>query len=306
MITHSNCATLSAAASPLLVGTGGLGDPASPLSILPNQVQHARHHWYLKSYEAMAGHRFNFTTLPAEPNVWGALGSGRGTVSRRLSLFAKASSWLQERIENPLAVVGPEPNTPRRRALRPGTQAYVVEGSSEKLSLPSASADLVLTDPPYHDDVQYDELSMPFRAWSQLSTRKLTNEAVVNATNGFATHSNGYSALLSRIFRECQRVLKPTGRLILSYANRQSTTSISRRRAASNSFSRASRLAAPEFTSRTCQAIVQPRRAAYSRIARFCIARVCWSLVETRAYSPARNIFGRLRAWPKTCSDWAF
>ena len=42
-------------------------------------------------------------------------------------------------------------------------------------------------------------------------------------------------------------------------------------------------LAAPEPTSRTCIAIVHPRRSAYSRIARFCIASVCWSLVETRA-----------------------
>ena len=56
----------------------------------------------------------------------------------------------------------------------------------------------------------------------------------------------------------------------------------------------------------TCMMMVQPRAAAYSRIARFCIARVCWSLVETRAYRPARNIFDRLRAWPKTCADFAF
>jgi hypothetical protein len=46
-----------------------------------------------------------------------------------------------------------------------------------------------------------------------------------------------------------------------------STKSISRRRADSSSFSRASRFAAPELTSRTCKVIVQPRRAAYSRIA---------------------------------------
>jgi len=45
-----------------------------------------------------------------------------------------------------------------------------------------------------------------------------------------------------------------------------STRSISRRRAASSTFSRASRLVAPEPTSRTCMAMVQPRRAAYSRI----------------------------------------
>jgi putative DNA methylase len=40
--------------------------------------------FYLKSYESMAGHRFNFTTFAAEPNVWGALASGRGSVSRRV------------------------------------------------------------------------------------------------------------------------------------------------------------------------------------------------------------------------------
>ncbi len=64
--------------------------------------------------------------------------------------------------------------------------------------------------------------------------------------------------------------------------------------------------AAPEVNSRACKAIVQPRRIAYSRMARFCIASVCWSLVETRAYRPARNIFPGLRTWPKTSSGFAF
>ena len=56
---------------------------------------------------------------------------------------------------------------------------------------------------------------------------------------------------------------------------------------------------APEPTSRTCMAMVQPRRAAYSRMARFCIGRVCWSFVETRAYRPARNIFAGFRRLAK-------
>src|SRR5262249_46704167 len=71
-------------------------------------------------------------------------------------------------------------------------------------------------------------------------------------------------------------------------------------------FLAASRFAAPEWTSRTCRATVPPRRAAYSRNARFRIASVCWSLVETRAYNPARNIFAGLRDWPKTLPDFAF
>ena len=66
----------------------------------------------------------------------------------------------------------------------------------------------------------------------------------------------------------------------------------------------ARRCAAPELTSRTCSAIVQPRRAAYSRRARLCVDRVCGSPVDTRAYRPARNIFTGFRAWPKTLSDF--
>src|ERR1700733_8384546 len=53
-------------------------------------------------------------------------------------------------------------------------------------------------------------------------------------------------------------------------------------------------------------AIFQPRRKAYSRIARFCIGRVRWSCVETRAYKPARNILAELRLWPKTLADFTF
>lgn len=60
----------------------------------------------------------------------------------------------------------------------------VVEGSSEKIVLPDDSADIVLTDPPYHDDVQYGELSLPLRAWAQLSTDDLVGEASVNPANG--------------------------------------------------------------------------------------------------------------------------
>lgn len=178
--------------------------------------------WYLKSYEAMAGHRFNFTTLAVEPNVWGASRSGRGTVARRLKLFVRASNWLHKRLGRELSVVGPLPAIGAGLVMPDQTDAWVIEGSSERTCLRSETADLVLTDPPYHDDVQYRELSLPLRAWSQLSLANLRNEAVVNNTNGAgAGASNRYRVLLTRLFAECHRVLKPTGRLIFSYANRE-------------------------------------------------------------------------------------
>jgi adenine-specific DNA methylase len=176
--------------------------------------------YYLKSYEAMAGHRFNFTTFAVEPNVLGTDVAGRGSVTRRLASFAKAAAWLRERagkvtVEGPILITGR-----RRRALGATVDVRVVEGSSERMLVPGGSVDLVLTDPPYHDDVQYDELSLPLRAWAGQSLEQLAGEAVVNASTGTNAQLNEYRSLLTRIFRETRRALKPDGHLIFSYANR--------------------------------------------------------------------------------------
>ena len=176
--------------------------------------------FYLKSYESMAGHRFNFTTFTAEPNVWGASASGRGSVRRRIAAFAKAARWLEERTHHTLRVDGPHPATRRRSPMPATLDVRVVEGSSERLVLPDASVDLVLTDPPYHDDVQYGELSLPLRAWAEQSMDHLHAEALVNTASGTNAEDDDYRQLLTRIFSEARRALTPSGHLIFSYANR--------------------------------------------------------------------------------------
>jgi putative DNA methylase len=173
--------------------------------------------WYLKCNDATAGHRFNFSTFVPEPNVWGAGPAGRGTVERRLRSFVRATEWLHQRTHRDLTVQyllsEEEP---------PSTQpdVAVVYGSSERILLQDQTADLILTDPPYHDDVQYNELSLLFRVWAGLSVLSLEGEAAVNGSTGLNASVEAYTRLLSRIFRECHRVLKRDGRLIFSYANR--------------------------------------------------------------------------------------
>jgi len=177
--------------------------------------------WYLKSYEAMAGHRFNFTTLTAEPNVWGTDSSGRGTVARRLQRYAKAAAWLRDRISRRLVI---ETSLANSREWPPpplSADVRVVLGSSEQIVMPDESVDLVLTDPPYHDDVQYDELSLLLRAWARLPADRLQNEAVVNDRTGRSVPSGDYRRLLTRIFAEARRILRPEGHLVFSYANRE-------------------------------------------------------------------------------------
>lgn len=186
--------------------------------------------YYLKSYESMAGHRFNFTTLAAEPNVWGTTVSGRGTTLRRLIQLVKAAEWLQQKTSRRLHVHGPlaaasasvQPligeDVDGNPLDRP--DALVVVGSSQRQLLPSGSVDLVLTDPPYHDDVHYGELSLPLQAWAGLSQPDLTADAVVNRVTGQLVADGSYEALLASIFRESTRLLRDDGHLIFSYANR--------------------------------------------------------------------------------------
>lgn len=176
--------------------------------------------YYLKPYEAMAGHRFNVTLVASEPHVWGVLGTGRGTVSRRLQGLAKAAAWLGARVEQPLRVQGPIPARSRRTALSKQTAARIVTGASQRMVLPASSVDLVLTDPPYHDDLQYDELSLLLRAWAGLGNEPLVGEAVAVGEHGRNREGEDYRRILTQVFAEVRRVLRPTGHLLLSYANR--------------------------------------------------------------------------------------
>jgi hypothetical protein len=159
--------------------------------------------FYLKAFEAMASHRFNFTTFTAEPNVIGAGASGRGTATRRLLAFERASAWFAD------------------KGLFEAEQATVVCGNSERIALADGCVDLVLTDPPYHDDVQYADLSLPFRAWAGLASGMIRREAVAIPHGTNLRQHRRYRHILTAIFEELNRILAPRGRLVFSYANRE-------------------------------------------------------------------------------------
>lgn len=183
--------------------------------------------WYLKSYEVTARHRFSFTTLSAEPHVWGVEGVGRGTLERRMMAFARARRWLEAEGIRSASVDFRSAEQPddKRGFLR--RDAVVVRGSSESILLGSGTVDLILTDPPYHDDIQYSELSTLFRCWAGMPIGMISRSAV--ATKSRDTR---YELLLTRVLAECRRVLAPSGHLILSFANRDTAAWVALIRAA--------------------------------------------------------------------------
>lgn len=105
------------------------------------------------------------------------------------------------------------------------TTAYVVTGDAASTDLPAKSVDLIVTDPPYVDNVHYSELADFFHAWTrpmrpfsaydrQPTTR---NESEVQNTE-----AEGFRCMITRVFEECRRVLKDQGMMIFSF--HQSTT----------------------------------------------------------------------------------
>ena len=98
----------------------------------------------------------------------------------------------------------------------------LIQGDSRNLPVENCSVDLVVTDPPYYDNVQYSDLAAFFRVWL---SRLLPGEAewvydeaasAVAATG--ADDADSFLTALTGIFSECGRVLKPgAGRLAFTF-----------------------------------------------------------------------------------------
>jgi putative DNA methylase len=171
-----------------------------------------------KAFEALANHRFSSIGLAVETNLLAK--TGRGTIPRRLASSLKAARWIKEKMTGTAHL--PVPTGATTKAIRQACDVAIVTGSSASQSLADASIKLVITDPPYYDAVQYNELSWLFLTWTKVVTGqtrrwipRVRDEAVPNASRG--TGARQYERLLQRIFAETARTLHPEGTLLLTY-----------------------------------------------------------------------------------------
>jgi len=97
---------------------------------------------------------------------------------------------------------------------------YLSCGDSSKTDIPDGSVDLVITDPPFFDNVHYSELADFFHVWLRVMLDGREDFA------GTSTRSTGevqdteaevFTCKLASVLRECHRVLTDSGLLVLTY-----------------------------------------------------------------------------------------
>ncbi len=104
-----------------------------------------------------------------------------------------------------------------KHAPKAGT-TYVSCGDSARTSLADQSVDLVVTDPPFFDNVHYSELADFFFAWQQtyffLGVGQHTTRRAEEVQD---TDVRMFAKKLRMVFTECNRVLRDRGLMVFSY-----------------------------------------------------------------------------------------
>lgn len=198
----------------------------------PYNYPHRKLH-HLFNYHAMP-----LTTTPVENNVWGVGEEGAGTFVNCYRRYRNAKLYCQkpfERYRNRSGQVithyaqhesiSAHFVASYEELLQTERGALLLCGDSARLdALPTASVDLVVTDPPYYDNVHYSELSNFFYVWlarlvkhPYFQSELVPTEGEVVVNKGQGKSEEDYLRLLEAVFREAHRVLKPEGRLIFTF-----------------------------------------------------------------------------------------
>lgn len=186
-------------------------------------------------------HAYTKVSRPVENNVWG-VDFGRGTFSKCFEKLVRGKRYAQDPYEYRYCKAG----TPERVATgerishelvadpAAGTRAggrfaALLNRSSEDLApVADRTVDLILTDPPYYNNLPYSELSDFYHVWlrrlklpgypgnDRAHTPLAESLYVRNERNVPAEHQR-YCDGLAKALGECERVLKDNGLLVFTF-----------------------------------------------------------------------------------------
>ena len=188
---------------------------------------------------ALSNSNFNTKNTSAEPSVFGPVGDGswRSAIGGLIDAIQwKERPWELasiQHLEDEYGIVAPAGAGKSIKVPLGDLMEKSVEitnrSSTDLGTIQDASFDLVVTDPPFGDNIQYAELADFFYVWLRCVLSKrysesflgaLTNkslEAVTNTSREPADADIYYQRLLTQCWREARRILKPGGILTFTF-----------------------------------------------------------------------------------------
>ena len=172
--------------------------------------------------------------MPLEGNVWGTPKSS-GSFSTlyksrivkameykenpyQLSLTLKDSKFISNKVGNINKKINME--VVNRYDDFGDDKVYLSCGDSSDTDIDKESIDIVVTDPPFFDNVHYSELADFFYCWMKklLPEQKYMNYYSTRFNEEVQdVDSEGFSNKLENVLKECNRVLKKNGLLVFTY-----------------------------------------------------------------------------------------
>lgn len=195
---------------------------------------------YRRTSPLFSIHGYRHVTRPVELNPW-LDGIGRGTFPNAVNKIIRALRYAEDPWDpapRELVPSGKQPSSQTLQSANVSTSphdvlsgsakaAVLTQSSTDLSEVPDNSIDLVLTDPPYFDNVNYSELSDFYLAWHQVlgivpppynsataSAPLVENLAVSDRTEEGVRR---FTTELSRALSEANRVLHPDGRCVFTF-----------------------------------------------------------------------------------------
>lgn len=201
-------------------------------SLASNNMLCSYAYGYQKLTPLFGIHAYTVPARPVENNVWGTGGLGRGTFEKTFNKMLKSKAYCDTPYELKLKGKTPQKILTGEKISSIVTHdfkmfyqnkadALILNQSSEKLNeINDQSVDLILTDPPYYDNLHYSHLADFYMQWlnghifyNNTDPTKNSLFAQNDADDSLALFTNR----LKTIFQEAYKKLKPDGMMIFSY-----------------------------------------------------------------------------------------
>lgn len=198
---------------------------------------------YQKATPLFGIHGYQIPMRPVEGNVWGNPSFGRGSFTRCVAKMIAGKRYSvkpfeyryseldgePDRVYTGQSIVTPVVDTLDSWGTEHANRACLLNCSSTSLDMiPDGFVDIVLTDPPFYDNLPYSELSDFYYQWLRphldeydVGIPRISGRAgsLFVRRRNLIEHER-YSRGLSDVFRECARVLKRTGMLVFTFHHR--------------------------------------------------------------------------------------